>query len=74
MTTVVAGEALPLVLTCDQVAGHLGCCVRTVRRMIRRGTLAGYVLNPKARMPQYRVPREALEAYLGAGLGVWKER
>lgn len=54
-------------LTVEQVAQHLQVTEETVRRWIRRGDL--YALNVGGKRPDYRIRRDALDAFISKRYG-----
>ena len=52
-------------LTTKQVAKMLGCHFITVAKLIKRGRFPGArKFDPQARTSPYRIPREAVEAFM----------
>jgi len=62
MTNIEVDE--PMVFTVREVAKHLRCTEETVRHLVKTGKLHAARLGPRG---DYRVPRVALEQFLGGG-------
>jgi excisionase family DNA binding protein len=60
MSSKTARSALPVLLTMDQAAEHLGVTVRTIRNYVASGALPAYRLGPRG----VRVREADVEALL----------
>jgi len=62
MTNIEVDE--PMVFTIREVAGKLRCTEETVRNLVKAGELHAARLGPRG---DYRIPRVALDQFLGGG-------